>query len=257
MGDVVSEVKTPGLLAEAPLPDWLAHDEFQLLTAAPDAGDALVWTGERLELRAFGRGAPGPVAVDWASARMAWRQKTMGRKQPLARAVGFKPGFLPTIVDATAGLGQDSFILASLGATVFAIERAPVAYALLQDGLRRAAAVPELADILGRMTLLRGEAYEQLGHWGHPRPDVVYLDPMYPETGRTALSGKGMQAFQRVIGGDWDADRLLAAAQALASRRVVVKRPKKAGFLGGVTPMSQILGESTRYDLYAALHPAD
>lgn len=244
-----------------------------LLELPAASGLMLVWSMGRLSLNTVGRGAPGPVAVDWAEAKARRRLQTSGRAQPLARAVGFKPGHVPTVLDATAGLGQDAFVLAWLGASLICMERSPIAAALLDDGLRRARACPELQAAALRMRLLWVDALSGLQQLAQPgglqtvgadkphdgaeaeiqaaaRPDCVYLDPMYPDTGRSALSSKNMQAFQQVIGEDRDADALLQHALAVARRRVVVKRPRKAGFMAGEKPFTQLIGESTRYDIY-------
>lgn len=224
---------------------------FQWIESLPDTGYVLVWAKRHLSLRAMGRGACGPVTVDWNEAKARRRLLTSGRQQPLARAVGFKSGFTPSVLDATAGLGQDAFVLAWLGATVNALERSSVAAALLEDGLRRALADPELTAAAARLQLFRQDALTGLEQWPIAnRPDAIYLDPMYPDTGRTALSGKNMQAFHACIGEDLDADGLLHRALGLAKRRVVVKRPAKAGFLAGEKPFTQLIGESTRYDVY-------
>lgn len=230
------------------------HWGLPVLEQWPDSGRVLVWQDGRLSLNTMGRGAPGPVAVDWTEAR-AWRRlQTSGRNQPLARAVGCKPGFTPTVLDATAGLGQDAFVLAWLGAQVQAVERSPVAAALLSDGLRRAALQPQLAAAAARLQLHWQDARQALTDWpAELQPDCIYLDPMYPEHGRTALSSRNMQAFQQVIGADEDADALLPLALQLARRRVVVKRPRKAPCLAGQAPFTQLVGESTRYDVYMIL----
>lgn len=235
--------------------------KFAPLESLPAAGYVLVWAKQHLALHSMGKGAPGPVQVDWSDGKVRRRLQTTGRQQPLPRAVGFKPGFTPSVLDATAGLGQDAFVLAWLGAEVTAFERSPIAAALLDDGLRRALLESELQVAAARMRLVRQDALTGLKEWSlELRPDAVYLDPMYPDTGRTALSGKNMQAFHVCIGEDLDADGLLGAALKLARRRVVVKRPKKAGFLAGEKPFTQLLGESTRYDIYmtfGADHAAD
>lgn len=237
------------------------HWHLPVLSTLPDAGHALVWDGQTLSLHTCGKGAPGPVRVDWADGRFRQRLKTSGRSQPLPRAVGFKPGVTPHVLDATAGLGQDAFVLAALGARVDCIERSPVAAALLSDGLRRARLDPALAETAQRLTLQYGNAAEVLQQWPTAnRPDTVYLDPMYPDHGRSALSSRNMQAFQQVIGGDEDADILLERALAVATRRVVVKRPRKAPLLAGAKPFTQLVGESTRYDIYMVwenAHAAD
>lgn len=187
----------------------------------------------------------------------------------LARAVrsalkggagGATAGAQPELVDATAGLGADSFHLASLGLQVTMIEREPLVAALLVDALKRAAAgqLGEAARLAAaNLTLVQADAteilLERLGRG--ERPAVVYLDPMYPKQGKAALPGKGMALFRDLVGADADSARLLAAAQSAATRRVVVKRPLKAPFLGGLQPSGSLAGSTTRYDLYPPATP--
>jgi 16S rRNA (guanine1516-N2)-methyltransferase len=68
------------------------------------------------------------IFIDFASAANTYRRlHGGGNGQPLARAIGLKTYGLPLVViDATAGLGQDSFVLASLGCHVTMIERLQV-----------------------------------------------------------------------------------------------------------------------------------
>lgn len=206
-------------------------------------------TPGRLELRERAADAAGPVYADFASGRAAHRRlHGGGRAQPLARAVGLKGNAPLTVTDATAGLGQDAFVLASLGAEVTLLERSPVVGALLADALRRARADPEVADIAARMTLQVGEAAALLETL--PPSDVVYLDPMYPHRTKSALPKKEMRLFRLLVGPDDDAAGLLAAARGVALRRVVVKRPAGAPFLGGAKPDGRLESKNTRYDLY-------
>ena len=119
---------------------------------------------DRLQLQQTGNKAPGPVYVDFVAGKAAYRrQQGEGRRTPLARAVGFKPGFVPRVIDATAGLGQDALVLATLGCTVTLVEQSPVVHALLEDGLRRAAKLPETRAIVSRMTLVHADSACYLG----------------------------------------------------------------------------------------------
>ena len=220
----------------------------------PQQGYVLMHDGTAWQLCAQGRGAPGPVAVDFASAALHWRRKTGGRGQLVARAVGLKSNACPRVLDVTAGLGQDGFVLASLGCRVEWVERSPVAALLLADGLARARQQSDLAEIVTRLSLRWAPAQHVLREYAAAavelRPDVVYLDPMYPDHGKSAASGKAMQAFQSCVGNDADADLLLDDALLAARKRVVVKRPRKGVFLAGRQPSHQVLGESTRFDVY-------
>ena len=131
------------------------------------------------------------------------------------------------------------------------VERSPVIAALLADGVQRALAHPETTDAAARLSLYVGEARAALSNLSEPeRPDTVYLDPMYPETGKKAAKRKEMRLFRRLVGDDLDAGDLLATARQVATRRVVVKRPAKAPALADQKPDAVIPGKTTRFDLY-------
>ncbi|SHI21428.1 class I SAM-dependent methyltransferase [Ferrimonas marina] len=193
----------------------------------------------------------GAVEVDWVGGASGHRRKFGGgRGQSIAKAVGLKSGATPTVLDATAGLGRDAFVLASLGCQVTMLERHPVVAALLEDGLRRAAADAEIGPwVRERITLLPGNSLEALSQLTL-QPEVVYLDPMYPHRAKSAQVKKEMRLFQDLVGADPDADGLLAPALALASKRVVVKRPDYAEDLAGQAPTMVIATKKNRFDVY-------
>ncbi|MEX0693861.1 MAG: class I SAM-dependent methyltransferase [Rhodospirillales bacterium] len=172
-----------------------------------------------------------------------------GRGQALPRAVGMKAGKTPRVIDATAGLGRDAFLLASLGAEVTLIERSPVMHALLHEGLTRAAlAGGAVAAVVGRMTLLAGDARTVLPTLS---AEVVLLDPMHPPRQKSALVKNEMRLLREIVGSDDDFPDLLRIALQCASKRVVLKWPRRADPPQGVRPCShQILGKSTRFDVY-------
>jgi 16S rRNA (guanine1516-N2)-methyltransferase len=172
-----------------------------------------------------------------------------GIRQPLARAAGLKGGVRPTIVDATAGLGVDGFILAALGCRVIMIERSPVMGALLNDGLQRAASHPSTRDIAGRIQLLIGNSSEIITRLVDP-PATIYLDPMYPHRHTSALNKKEMRIIRSLVGDDQDASALLETALGIATNRVVVKRPKGAPELGAGHPSHIVEMKNSRFDVY-------
>lgn len=199
------------------------------------------------------------VCVDFISGGRAHRRKFGGGNgQQVAKAVGLNKGFFPRVLDATAGLGGDAFVLACLGCSVHMIERSPIARTLLADGLMRAKLHildeacddDELPGIISRMGLFEGDSLSLLSCDKTPKVDVVYLDPMFPERKKSAQVKKEMRAFHRVIGDDNDADKLLNLALQKAIYRVVVKRSKVAPFLGDQKPSFQLLGKSSRFDIY-------
>lgn len=196
------------------------------------------------------------ITVDFISGRQGHRRRFGGgRGQPLARAIGLKGGAAPSVVDATAGLGRDAFVLAWLGARVTLVERSSVLVALLEDGLARLAADADLSGQLqGQLELVAADAINWLTHCpAAQRPDVVYLDPMYPHRSKSALVKKEMRALRTLVGNDGDANELLCAALSCARKRVVVKRPVKAPTLVDAKhrqPIGNVQSKNTRYDIY-------
>ncbi|MFK0570744.1 class I SAM-dependent methyltransferase [Endozoicomonas sp.] len=191
-----------------------------------------------------------PVTVDFVGGKAGHRRKFGGGKgQDIAKAVGLNKGVKPSVLDATGGLGRDSFVLASLGCQVSMIERSPVVAALLEDGLRRGLEDIDVSPIAEKMSLLKGNAIE-LMTLSENKYDVVYLDPMFPHREKSALVKKEMRLFQDLLGDDPDADRLLKPALDIARYRVVVKRPRLAPDLNGQAPTYRLEGKSCRYDIY-------
>ena len=218
----------------------------------PDDGLLLQLGPDGLQLQELGPGAAGAVRVDFLEGAVAHRrQQGGGSGQMIAKAVGIQSGVRPVILDATAGLGRDAFVFAQLGCEVDLIERQPVVAALLADGMRRALQDDEVATIIRRMHLQTGDAIALMRAWqARPVPQVIYLDPMFPHRDKSSLVKKEMRVFQPLVGSDPDADALLEAALALATHRVVVKRPRKAPCLAGPAPGYTLEGKSSRFDIY-------
>jgi 16S rRNA (guanine1516-N2)-methyltransferase len=224
------------------------------LTSDPDANMALVLTPERLELRKLDEPKLGAIFVDFVGGTMAHRRKFGGgRGEAVAKAVGVKGSYLPNVVDATAGLGRDAFVLASLGCHVRMLERNPVVAALLDDGLERGYRDAEIGPWLReRMTLLHASSLTALSELT-PKPEVVYLDPMYPHKQKSALVKKEMRVFQGLVGPDEDADGLLDPARRLATKRIVVKRPDYAPPMADIAAQAAVVTKSHRFDIYTPL----
>ncbi|ABV89357.1 protein of unknown function DUF548 [Shewanella pealeana ATCC 700345] len=221
----------------------------------PDAEFELVFEDNILTLIKRDEPKLKGISVDFVSGAVAHRRKFGGgRGQSIAKAVGLKQGVMPTVVDGTAGLGRDAFVLASLGCKVLMVERHPIVAALLEDGLRRAYEDAEIGGWMQqRMSLFHGSSIDSLADAAkasNTEVDVVYLDPMYPHREKSALVKKEMRVFQSLVGADLDADGLLAPAMALATKRVVVKRPDYADDLDGVKPSMVIATKKNRFDVY-------
>ncbi|WP_353571910.1 class I SAM-dependent methyltransferase [Candidatus Albibeggiatoa sp. nov. BB20] len=199
------------------------------------------------------------VYVDFVQGQLGYRREhSCGRNQPLPRAIGLKKHKHLKVLDATAGLGRDSFILAVLGCQVTMLERSPILAALLTDGLQRLGQQAELADIWNNMQLVHQTAQTYLQSLDSEHyPDVVYLDPMYPHRQKSALVKKEMRFIRQVVGDDDDSLELLAVALQCAKQRVVVKRPKGAPVLSmagsNIKPHTDIQSKNTRYDIYLGI----
>lgn len=245
-----------GIRVEALAAEYQAQAEHwavRLGLPLQDASAAFaVQVGETgLQIQQLGPQAPGPVRVDFVEGAAAHRRVFGGGSgQMIAKAVGIAQGVRPRVLDATAGLGKDAFVLASLGCQMQLIERQPLVAALLEDGLARAAADAEVGAIVARMQLLAGNSIERMRDWQGEPPQVIYLDPMFPHRDKSALVKKEMRVFRPLVGDDLDAPALLEAALALASHRVVVKRPRKAPIIDGPKPSHSLEGKSSRYDIY-------
>ncbi len=193
-----------------------------------------------------------PLYVDFLSGKMIYRyQHASLKREALARALGLKGNTTPKIIDATGGLGRDSFILACLGFNVQILERSPIIFALLQDGIARAAKDNTMATIIKRLHIIQENAIFWLPSLtSNERPDMIYLDPMFPERTKSALVKKEMRIFHDIVGDDLDADRLLTTALSCATQRVVVKRPRYAKSLSNIAPSFTLAGSSSRFDVY-------
>lgn len=156
----------------------------------------------------------------------------------------------PQVIDATAGLGEDAFLLAASGSCVTMFERDPAIAALLQDALYRAQADPELSDIAARMDLVQMDAIEGLRALPTV-PDVIYLDPMFPAKQKGAATNKKLQLFRMLEHPctDAEAELLMHAALDASPRKIIVKRPLKGPHLAGIRPSHSFSGKVIRYDV--------
>lgn len=193
---------------------------------------------------------PAELIVDFIGGAVGHRFRMgEGRGQALAKAAGLTGSITPDIVDATAGLGRDAFLLAALGARVTLIERSKKMHDLLAEGLARASAEGgKYAQTVERMTLLHGDSSLLLPEL---KPMVVLVDPMHPPRGNTALVKKEMRQIREIVGADSDSELLMQVALEHAQNRVVLKWPLRAESMEGLRkPSHQILGKSTRYDVF-------
>ena len=186
------------------------------------------------------------LRADFSALLPRLRPDRLGREL-LVRAARVRGVEAPTAVDATAGLGEDSLLLAAAGFTVTMFEKDPVIAALLRDALERAAANPELAPVAARMTLVEGDSVAGLRDLGFS-PDVVFLDPMFPERTKSAAVKKKFQLLHHLERPCDNEAELLGAALTAHPRKVVIKRPPRGPLLAGAKPSYQVAGKAVRYD---------
>ncbi|MFN7096290.1 MAG: class I SAM-dependent methyltransferase [Gammaproteobacteria bacterium] len=226
--NLASTLQLPLLIEADPQYEFLLLEHDQQLT--------LCWQAQK---------KPIFLTIDFVHGQLAYRQKQALSKEAVVKAVGAKGIYKPSIIDATAGLGRDAFILATTGCKVTMIEQHPIIAALLQDGLTRLLKHQALD-----LQLQQGKAESILSTIA-TQPDVVYLDPMFPSRNKTALVKKDMQILQQLTHNDIvDNETLLQIALQCATKRVVVKRPHYAPTLTEKTADFAIRTTYHRFDIY-------
>ncbi len=215
----------------------------------------LYYVDQVLCLEKIGDESLGPLSVNLLNSALAYRKQQNLSKELLVKAIGIRGEHKPLVWDLTAGLGQDSMILLGIGCKVRMCERNNIVHALLNDGVRRAKQAENLdkglLEQLTELNLIQGDSLEAIAKANENLPDVIYIDPMFPEKKKNAKAKKAMQYCQQIVGQDLDSESLLKASLSCAKYRVVVKRPKSAPMLGSNQPSSQIVGKTVRYDIYS------
>ena len=197
------------------------------------------------------------IHIDFLSGDLAHRQQFGGgRGQSIAKAIGLKQGMPPpSVIDATAGLAKDAYVLACLGCSMTLLERSPIIVELIKDAIRRAEDDEGFKSILKTgFSVIAESSIDYLKELekseDRKRPEVIYLDPMYPHRKKSASVKKNMQILQKLLGQDLDTHELLNIALKTATKRVVVKRPKGAENLTDISPTYTVESKKTRYDVY-------
>ena len=213
----------------------------------------LIFHDDLIEL--YDRQLNTTISIDFLSGALAHRhQFGGGRGQAIAKAIGLKSATTPNILDTTAGLAGDAFVLATLGCTITLIERSPVLFTLIENAIERASLNEKFKPILKQgFTVINRDANDYIKQQLSAKvipPDVIYIDPMYPHRKKSALVKKDMQVLQRLHGTENNAAELLESALLYAKKRVVVKRPIQAETLSEKKPNTCIKSKKTRYDIY-------
>tara|TARA_B100000963_G_scaffold348076_1_gene355145 strand:- start:552 stop:1364 length:813 start_codon:yes stop_codon:yes gene_type:complete len=209
-----------------------------------------------LSLLPFDKNLHGKVHTDFISGKNNYRRITTNRRSDLARACGITNKNYLSILDGTAGLGIDGFMLSSLNCKVKLVEKNPVIFALLRDGVRRlhlASAADKLLKVAyENISYVCGDtervlAQQKLSDMNY---DVIYLDPMFPLKQKESKSKKAMQALQYLSDIEDDYNDLLNSAIDSARKRVVIKRPLRSDYLCKKEPTLSLKGSSVRFDVF-------
>lgn len=171
----------------------------------------------------------------------------MAKSGAFAQAIGKKT---LTVVDATAGWGQDSLAMFRMGYQVTSIERNPIMAELLTDAYQRLGEQRWVKALnIPTPKLVHGDAIQFLEK-NAGKPDCIYLDPMFPpKRKKSALAKKAIMILRDLVGDDDDKILLFEAALKVAGKRVVVKCPDYAEPLGG-KPSEIFRSKLIRYDVY-------
>ena len=249
----------PILLTESDTPSstisgLIATGYYQTIGVDNSEDCFLSYNDQSLTIRLLANDDRLNLCIDFVGGKAKHRRQYGGGKnQPLAKACGIDKHPDWTILDATAGLGKDAFVLASLGAKITLCEQHPALYGLLADGLSRAAQDQGAADIIKRMSCIHQDSVDYLDKCHASAgilPDIIYLDPMYPDRKKSAKIKKEMQILQHLTTHIKGNDELLKAALKVAVHRVVVKRPKSAPNLNDKAVSYTVSSVNTRYDVY-------
>ena len=221
---------------------------------APSAQYLLHQNTNRLELLNTAEPKIKAICVDFEAGKAHHRRLYGGGKgQDFSKALGIQKFPGATVIDATAGLGGDAFVMATLGCKVIMLERNTIVQKLLSDGLARADSSEdkEVQAITTRLRLVQQHAITYLESLETDEyPQLIYLDPMFPQREKSALVKKEMRFFHDIVGKDEDSSALLEIALNRAVERIIVKRPIKSKTLNSRKPDFVIRGKTVRYDVY-------
>jgi 16S rRNA (guanine1516-N2)-methyltransferase len=193
------------------------------------------------------------LVIDFCNGALRWRvEHNAGGGLAVARACGVRPGRAVRVVDLTAGLGRDAWVLASRGAQVLMIERAwPLAF-MLEQAIK--ALVGDTASgVMPALSVHCEDALDWLARQKEVDADVLYLDPMFPGRKKSAAVKKDMAILHTLLGDTRQEDNDTLMHAAMAARgvgKVVVKRPAKAPWIAGIKPASSLSGKTLRFDIY-------
>jgi 16S rRNA (guanine1516-N2)-methyltransferase len=183
--------------------------------------------------------------IDFNSGSTGWRVKRANHEKLIKKALGKSDRPL-NILDCTAGMLQDTLLFLSLGHNVTALEQSKILFYLLQDALKRS----DDQSIFEKLDLIHTDACSYAAQ--AKNFDVVYFDPMYPSTKKSALSSGQLEYVEKVLEVESvsnNAAKEFEVLQSIPKKKLIVKRPIKA------EPFSQelnyqVFGKTTRFDVY-------
>lgn len=182
-----------------------------------------------------------------------------------ARLKNYTGSGMPVLLDATAGMGEDSFILAAAGFKVILYEYDVIIASLLEDALLRASQKAETAHIAARMELRIGDSIAAMNALdpnvksgteddrieadaAEGKINVILLDPMFPARTKSAMVKKKFQLLQQLEKPCADEDDIMKAAIMACPDKIIIKRPAKGPYLAGMKPDYSMDGKAIRYD---------
>ncbi|NQY42677.1 MAG: class I SAM-dependent methyltransferase [Legionellales bacterium] len=182
--------------------------------------------------------------VDFLENSLEYRISNLTRES-LIKACGIKKNRITSVLDLTGGWGVDSYILARAGCRVLVLERDPVVYLLLKDGIERLQRKID-CDI----TIKQINSVDYLAE-NDVSEQIIYIDPIRPQLNKTAKNNKSMEILRRIIQPDQKYEDLLNLALTKFSERLVIKtgRHENINFID-YTPNFTILGKNTKFMVF-------
>ncbi len=245
--------------ADTPIANDLAIQLGLHLDEAKSTGDDIWRLLVSSEQRTLIRPDGAKMNIDFTQGKAALRQAQPSKDQSLVRALGLHKlteaqRHATHVIDATAGLGQDGWIIACQGCKTTLLEQSALVASMLQHAIQYAARQPALASIANKVEVINVRSQDYFTQSdSRIRPNIIYLDPMFPSKKKQAKVKKGMQFLQALLP-ETDNDRLLEHALDTATSRVVVKRPSGADVIAGTEhwrgQLTTVETDATRFDIY-------
>ena len=189
--------------------------------------------------------------IDFNNGEMLNRINPKAKKCTVIKAVEGRSKENLKILDATAGLGRDTFTLASRGHSVIAIEKDIYIFLLLNNALELAKKSSNLKNIADRITLINQDSNKYI-QTTDEKFDCIYIDPMFPPRKKSAKVKQSMQILHEIAYNDETSNNQILdnIIKSKKTKKAVVKRPINSTFLADKKPSSQIKGKINRFDIY-------